>query len=438
MPTSTNNENFDSRTPLSQGYLDGLRKFKEQEEKFIIRMTQLSPKSLKIISTDHNKLPVTDPVISDNYQYIYFRKDTTNISSEIRTTIDKLVNTTIKYCSTWKELDEALDMNPTSLTFHISMLEQLNLSVPEIIRMITTKIKLYGKDVIISVSIDKDTPAYMIPIFKKAGVFGIVPDSTSWGIEETIHGIIALGERVNYWPAHIIDMLPKVDADLPTVLFFASEGRPLIKTQNPARYAKEMALFKLEFCYTWDCLLALINSSVKVVLIKYSRLQLQNLSPIAVVEIISSILHSNESKSTRFGMVITPDVTKEKIKEFKRAGFSGIVPSADHWDITLTVNATQALLTGSYWPAEIIEKLPSNAPVEPTITIIDTSIASLTSRQQQVSELVCNRGLSNKQIAKSLQISESTVKIHVSNIMKIYGVRNRTQLLLAAKDSLHA
>ena len=229
--------------------------------------------------------------------------------------------------------------------------------------------------------------------------------------------------------------------DLPTVLLFASEWRPLTKTQNTARYVKEIGLFKLEFCYTWDCLLALINSSVKVVLIKYSRLQLTNLSPIAVVEIISSILHSNESKSTRFGMVITPDVTKEKIKEFKRAGVSGIVPSADHWDITLTVKATQALLTGSYWPAELIEKLPSNGPVEPTeptITIIDTSIASLTDRQQQVSELVCNRGLSNKQIAKSLQISESTVKIHVSNIMKIYGVRNRTQLLLAAKDSLHA
>jgi DNA-binding NarL/FixJ family response regulator len=62
----------------------------------------------------------------------------------------------------------------------------------------------------------------------------------------------------------------------------------------------------------------------------------------------------------------------------------------------------------------------------------------LTPRQQQVLKLVCHRGLSNKSIAGILKISESTVKIHISSILKEYGVRNRTQLVLAFNQNLRA
>jgi DNA-binding NarL/FixJ family response regulator len=62
----------------------------------------------------------------------------------------------------------------------------------------------------------------------------------------------------------------------------------------------------------------------------------------------------------------------------------------------------------------------------------------LTSRQNQVLTLVCHRGISNKAIAKILEISESTVKIHISAILKKYGVRNRTQLALAFNNDLKA
>ena len=53
--------------------------------------------------------------------------------------------------------------------------------------------------------------------------------------------------------------------------------------------------------------------------------------------------------------------------------------------------------------------------------------------------LVAKRGLSNKKIAQVLNISESTVKVHISAILKAYGVRNRTQLALAGSSKgLHA
>lgn len=38
------------------------------------------------------------------------------------------------------------------------------------------------------------------------------------------------------------------------------------------------------------------------------------------------------------------------------------------------------------------------------------------------------RALSNKEIARQIKLSESTVKMHVGSLIKKYGVRNRTQL----------
>lgn len=53
---------------------------------------------------------------------------------------------------------------------------------------------------------------------------------------------------------------------------------------------------------------------------------------------------------------------------------------------------------------------------------------SLTPRQGQIFRLVRERGCSNKIIGRILGITESTVKLHMSAIMKKFGVKNRTQL----------
>lgn len=58
----------------------------------------------------------------------------------------------------------------------------------------------------------------------------------------------------------------------------------------------------------------------------------------------------------------------------------------------------------------------------------------LTPRQTQILDLVSTRGASNKVIARTLKISESTVKLHISAILKKYGCRNRTQLVVFSKQ----
>ncbi|MBQ7413763.1 MAG: response regulator transcription factor [Alphaproteobacteria bacterium] len=43
-------------------------------------------------------------------------------------------------------------------------------------------------------------------------------------------------------------------------------------------------------------------------------------------------------------------------------------------------------------------------------------------------------GLSNKQIAHNLGVAEPTVKMHISALLRAFGVQNRVQILLRAKE----
>jgi len=53
----------------------------------------------------------------------------------------------------------------------------------------------------------------------------------------------------------------------------------------------------------------------------------------------------------------------------------------------------------------------------------------LTKRQQEIVECV-RKGLSNRQIAQKLNLTENTVSNHLSNLFLIFSVRNRTELAL--------
>jgi len=61
-------------------------------------------------------------------------------------------------------------------------------------------------------------------------------------------------------------------------------------------------------------------------------------------------------------------------------------------------------------------------------------LASLTNQQGRILELICE-GKLNKQIAYDLSIAETTVKAHVTAIMRKLGVQSRTQAVLAAQDA---
>lgn len=64
-------------------------------------------------------------------------------------------------------------------------------------------------------------------------------------------------------------------------------------------------------------------------------------------------------------------------------------------------------------------------------------LASLTRQQSRILELICD-GKLNKQIAYDLSIAETTVKAHVTAIMRKLGVQSRTQAVLVAQQTKFA
>ena len=80
------------------------------------------------------------------------------------------------------------------------------------------------------------------------------------------------------------------------------------------------------------------------------------------------------------------------------------------------------------------ERSPEQMPVTGGgAAAIDAEKASLTPRQMAVLELLAE-GKPNKVIAYELDISEITVKAHVSAILRKLQVNNRLQAVIAAKN----
>ncbi len=61
----------------------------------------------------------------------------------------------------------------------------------------------------------------------------------------------------------------------------------------------------------------------------------------------------------------------------------------------------------------------------------------LTPRQREILPLLA-KGMSNKEIARALKIAEGTTKIHASGLLRVLGVRNRTEAAVVARDYILA
>jgi DNA-binding NarL/FixJ family response regulator len=68
----------------------------------------------------------------------------------------------------------------------------------------------------------------------------------------------------------------------------------------------------------------------------------------------------------------------------------------------------------------------------PSFLKVQDQFAKLTPRQRDVLPLLA-RGMSNKEIARALNIAEATTKIHAAGLCRVLGVRNRTEAAVAAR-----
>ena len=192
--------------------------------------------------------------------------------------------------------------------------------------------------------------------------------------------------------------------------------------------------FQFWVAENWADLTVALTLKPALILIHQDMAKENNISVTEFIAMMRTMIKMALGCNPAIGMSIEKSCTSDMIKEFKNLDITGIVPHMGSYGVDRGNEAINVMLQGKqYWPKDIIDELMQ---IKKPLKTINHSI-HLTSRQKQVMDLVCHRGLPNKTIANMLHITESTVKIHVSAILKEYGVRNRTQLALAARDALH-
>lgn len=155
-----------------------------------------------------------------------------------------------------------------------------------------------------------------------------------------------------------------------------------------------------------------------------------------IISTISTLVACNHDAGYALpavAVLIDGSSSSAQLQQLLGTEIKGVVPNPQWLGAAETTKALKELLSGrTYLPKYLLDKTAQSK-------VSINSDIKLTPRQTQILRLICNRGAPNKTIARMMDISESTVKLHITAILKKFGVRNRTQLALFAgatiKDS---
>lgn len=138
-------------------------------------------------------------------------------------------------------------------------------------------------------------------------------------------------------------------------------------------------------------------------------------------------------------VVVSGYESRVNLERSLEAGAQGFLPKSA--PPSVMVNALRLVLLGEiYVPPSLFSS--DARPTEAAAASIESArsamevranVEMLTQRQMGVLALI-GQGLSNRDIAERLRISEGTVKVHVGAILKTLGVSNRTQAALLATE----
>ncbi len=131
-------------------------------------------------------------------------------------------------------------------------------------------------------------------------------------------------------------------------------------------------------------------------------------------------------------VVVSGDEDPTLIRRCIELGASGFIPKSSTQSVL--ISALRLVLAGGvYLPSLVL--MTSNAPgalAEPA-TRDSQDLARLSPRQLEVLRLAI-RGKANKVIAREMDLSEGTVKQHLSAAFRALGVANRTQAVYRAAE----
>ena len=136
-------------------------------------------------------------------------------------------------------------------------------------------------------------------------------------------------------------------------------------------------------------------------------------------------------------IVVTAAEQPEAVQASIERGAAGFMDKSMNPRVML--NAVRLVLSGgTYVPSSVLFGRPSRGLGDSSLRSYsgqsDSSALGLTRRQHDVLRLLA-RGMSNKDIARELDLAEGTVKVHVSAIFKALKVSNRTEAVVKAGEA---
>ena len=149
-------------------------------------------------------------------------------------------------------------------------------------------------------------------------------------------------------------------------------------------------------------------------------------SPAADITLLESIL---QRVAPRQMLIISSDLEPEPCQTVMRHGVSGIVLKASGGEVLL--NAIDSARRGQVWleRSVLTQMFAEDSPARRKAAIQQTKISQLTPREREIVEVACT-GLTNRQIAENLTISEATVRHHLGSIFGKLGVSTRSELVV--------
>lgn len=143
------------------------------------------------------------------------------------------------------------------------------------------------------------------------------------------------------------------------------------------------------------------------------------------VQGFSGLVYARSHQPTLPVVVVSALEDSWVVERARAHGAAGFIPKSS--PVRVIAEAMQRVLDGERWFPPGSEE----SELDREESDVAERIAKLTPQQFRVLMLL-QEGLLNKQIAYEMQVSEATVKAHVTAIMKKLEVGNRTQAVLLA------
>lgn len=125
-------------------------------------------------------------------------------------------------------------------------------------------------------------------------------------------------------------------------------------------------------------------------------------------------------------VIISASENRQLIINALHAGARGYIPKSAN--SAVIKNALALVLNGeTYIPSAMLEDYSGPEALD------RYEVSTLTERQKEVLRLLA-QGYSNKQIGRILKIAETTVRVHVSDIIQQLHVQNRTSAVIKAQQ----